>query len=126
MDKYRDLINMLFRAREWSRKTFGEGMRTEGVINHIKSELKEIKKDPKALEEWIDVAILAFDGASRAGYSPAEIALGIEAKYEKNFLREWPEPGPEDTPVYHVKEIKQGGLLSRAIHKFILGETKDE
>lgn len=53
------------RAMEWSEKTFGPGMRTEGITAHIRKELLEIEEDPNSLEEWIDVMILAFDGAWR-------------------------------------------------------------
>jgi hypothetical protein len=55
--------------REWSEATFGPGVRTLGVTNHIRKELEEIEKDPHDLNEWTDVIILAFDGAWRSGHN---------------------------------------------------------
>lgn len=86
-----DLIHHLDRAREWSRKTFGPGDRAHGVLDHIRSELDEIAEDPSDLEEWIDVVILALDGAWRQGYSSLEIAEALEAKQTKNENRDWPD-----------------------------------
>lgn len=91
--------------REWSEKTFGPGLRTLGVTNHIRKELSEIEDDPTDLNEWIDVVILGFDGAWRSGHKPEEIMEALHAKWEKNRLRKWPDwrLAPEDTPIEHVK-----------------------
>lgn len=98
-----DLITHLKRQREWSAHTFGPGNRTAGVIDHIRKELKEIEESPLDLSEWIDVAILAFDGAWRAGYSPEEIASALVAKQAKNEARTWPDwrTMPEDKAIEH-------------------------
>lgn len=55
------------RQRAFSQKTFGPGQRVKGLCSHIRKELREIEKAPTDLEEWIDVIILALDGAWRAG-----------------------------------------------------------
>jgi len=81
----------IYKQREFSEKTFGPGQRTDGVIDHIKKELKEIKAQPTDLEEWIDVVMLALDGAWRAGHSPEEIATQLENKLIKNMCRQWPD-----------------------------------
>lgn len=86
-----DLIKHLHRQRDWSQRTFGPGDRTEGVLDHIRKELEEIEAEPGDLSEWIDVAILAFDGAWRSGYSPEQIVEALVAKQEKNESREWPD-----------------------------------
>lgn len=86
-----NLTAHLHRQREWSAKTFGPGKRTEGVLDHISKELLEIKADPLDLEEWVDLILLALDGAWRAGYSPEEITAAIIAKLEKNMKRKWPD-----------------------------------
>lgn len=86
-----DLVAHLKRARAFSLKTFGPGQRTAGVIDHITKELEEIRDAPDSLEEWVDVMILAMDGAWRAGYTPEEIALGLERKQAKNEARQWPD-----------------------------------
>jgi hypothetical protein len=74
----------LVRQRTWSEKTFGPGPRAAGVVDHISKELVEILHNPGDLTEWIDVAILALDGAWRAGYSPEQIIAALVAKQTKN------------------------------------------
>lgn len=81
----------LARQAAFSLKTFGPGMRTAGVCDHIRKELKEIEADPSDLREWIDVVILALDGAWRCGGSPEQIIDGIIAKQAKNEGRNWPD-----------------------------------
>ena len=87
----------------WSRATFGEGPRPNGVCDHIAKELDEIRKAPDDLSEWVDVITLAFDGASRAGYSYDDIVKELNRKQTVNFLRKWPAPTSEDKAVEHIK-----------------------
>lgn len=58
-----------------------------------------------SLSEWIDVAILALDGAWRAGYSPSEIISALVAKQTKNESRQWPDwrTAPTDKAIEHVR-----------------------
>lgn len=86
-----DLVDHLYRQRRFSENTFGPGQRTAGVIDHIRKELKEIEAAPQDVEEWVDVILLALDGAWRAGFSPEEIAAALKAKQEKNEARQWPD-----------------------------------
>lgn len=86
-----DLVAHLERQRAFSAKTFGPGARTAGVVDHIRKELCEIEADPADISEWVDVVILAFDGAWRAGWEPAEIVKAIVAKQTKNEARTWPD-----------------------------------
>lgn len=86
-----DLISHLARQIAFSKRTFGPGARLEGVIDHIARELIEVRESGGALEEWVDVIILAFDGAWRSGASPAQIVAAIVAKQEKNEVRKWPD-----------------------------------
>lgn len=88
---------------EWSRKTFGNKKRTIGITKHIRKELDEILNDPDGLEEWIDVVILALDGAWRAGYSPLDIVRQLEIKQEINFNRKWPPIPKPDEVSEHIK-----------------------
>lgn len=81
----------LARQRAWSEKTFGPGKRTEGIVNHIKFELDEILADPLDIMEWVDVIILALDGAWRAGWEPQEIITAIKQKQLINEQRDWPD-----------------------------------
>lgn len=104
-----DLIAHIERQRDWSLRTFGPADRgVAGVIDHIRKELKEIEAAPADLEEWVDVIILAIDGAHRAGHSPQAIAGGIAAKQAKNEARQWPdwrtiEPGKA---IEHVRALE--------------------
>ncbi len=81
----------LARQREFSERTFGPGSRTDGVIDHIRKELREIEAAPDDLSEWVDVVILALDGAWRAGHGPQQIIDAIVAKQAKNEARTWPD-----------------------------------
>lgn len=100
-----DLVSHLYRQRDWSSKTFGPGARTEGVIAHIRKELSEIEQSPNDLEEWVDVVLLALDGAWRAGNEPEEIAAALREKQDKNKMRDWPDWKTSDPngPIEHVK-----------------------
>lgn len=91
--------------REWSRQTFGPGARTAGVLDHIRKELKEIEDNPTDVKEWVDVIILAFDGAWRAGWEPDEIIRAIQAKQRENEARSWPDwrTMSEDVAIEHVR-----------------------
>ena len=86
-----DFMQHLQHQREWSIKTFGPGERSQGIVDHIRKELDEIETSPFDLTEWIDVVILALDGAWRAGYSPDEIIAALVAKQAKNESRKWPD-----------------------------------
>jgi hypothetical protein len=107
-----DLARHLERQRTFSERTFGPGGmgeaggRERGLIDHIQRELREIAENPNDTEEWIDVAILAFDGAWRTGASSEQIAALLVAKQAKNERRRWPdwrtaEPG---RAIEHVRE----------------------
>jgi hypothetical protein len=86
-----DLIAHIYRQRAFSRATFGPGARLQGVVDHIRKECGEIERKPSDLFEWIDVILLAIDGAWRAGHTPEQIAAAIGAKQGKNELRDWPD-----------------------------------
>lgn len=86
-----DLIGHLYRQRAFSHATFGPGLRTQMVSDHIKKELVEIADKPRDLNEWVDVILLAMDGAWRTGAPPEEIANAIARKQDKNEKREWPD-----------------------------------
>lgn len=106
--KKRDLVAILQRQCKFSEETYGPGPRVDGVIAHITKELEEIRKDPSDITEWIDVCILAFDGAWRnAGKTPQEIYEAYVAKLEKNMARKWPDWRTADPnkPIEHVRGI---------------------
>lgn len=86
-----DFTKHLWRQRTFSARTFGPGPRTEGVCDHIMKELNEILDNPTDLEEWIDVVILALDGAWRTGATPEQIIEALVVKQTKNEGRKWPD-----------------------------------
>jgi hypothetical protein len=102
-----DLVAHLYRQREFSLRTFGPGARTAGVLDHIGKELGEIAKKPDDVTEWMDVVLLALDGAWRAGHSPEEIVAALAAKQTKNEARNWPDwrTAPTDRAIEHVKDV---------------------
>lgn len=93
---------------EWSRATFGPGDRTEGVVDHIRKELEEVLANPH-LSEWVDVIILALDGAWRSGASPEQIIAAIVAKQKTNEARKWPDwrTAPPGVAIEH-REREEG------------------
>lgn len=101
-----DLVTHLHRQKEFSDRTYGPGSRPKAVIDHIRKELVEIEKEPTDLYEWIDVMILAMDGAWRAGYSPEEIATALDAKQTKNENRKWPDwrTHDPDKAIEHIRD----------------------
>ena len=101
------------RQIEWSRKTFGPGKRTGGILQHIRKELAEIEAQPADLSEWIDAVILAMDGYWRHGGTAQSFMPDLLAKQAKNFSREWPTPTSEDMAVEHVRESVAGSEDTR-------------
>lgn len=97
-----DLEAHLKKQMAFSHATFGPGERTEGVIDHIRKELKEVERANGESDEWVDVVILALDGLTRRlaycngerrdANQVAELACRIiEGKQTRNEEREWPD-----------------------------------
>ena len=95
----------LHRQRLFSERTFGPGPRDAGIVAHIRKELIEIEAKPDDLSEWIDVVILALDGAWRAGYTADDIIHALVFKQTKNEGRSWPDwrTLPHDSAIEHVR-----------------------
>jgi hypothetical protein len=112
------LVAHLVRQIGFSQKAFGPGLRTCGILDHIAKELKEVAEKPHDLSEWIDVAMLALDGAwrhaIRDGVSDQEIAQQVvdtlQAKLAKNEKRDWPDWRllGEDKAIEHKRDKEAG------------------
>jgi len=104
-----DLIAHLHRQRRFSAKTFGPGPRSAAIIDHLCKELREIEAAPAYVYEWVDVVLLALDGAWRAGFEPNEIAFAIATKQLRNEDRDWPDwhTANPDKAICHVRELEQ-------------------
>jgi len=98
-----ELAEYFERQIAWSRETFGPALRTKGVIDHIRKELREIEQDPHDLSEWIDVVILAMDGFWRHGGEASALLPALVAKQRKNMARTWPDwrGMSEDSAIEH-------------------------
>lgn len=101
-----DLVEHVRRQQAFSERTFGPGPRTRGILDHIRKELIEIEKSPIDLEEWVDVVLLALDGAWRAGHNPEMIASAVRDKLTANEKRQWPDwrTADPDRAIEHVRE----------------------
>lgn len=97
-----DLYAWLRQHILWSMETFGDGARTEGLCKHIEKECNEVRASPNDIMEWIDIIILACDGAWRAGYSAREICLALQQKQLINQERQWVRT-PENEPTEHTR-----------------------
>lgn len=94
------------RQQIWSENVFGPGDRLEGVLKHITKEVQEVRDgEGNDLFEWIDVIILAIDGAWRSGFEAHEIARALTLKQEVNELRRWPNwrERPLDESIEHKR-----------------------
>lgn len=106
MIEYENFVDFIERKKQFSLKTFGPGQRVSGIIDHIKKELIEIQENPNDLMEYIDVMLLAMDGAWRAGFSANEIAQALYKKQEILESRTWPDYRTIDQnkAITHIKE----------------------
>ena len=96
----------LDRQRAWSTETFGPGARTQQIIAHIRQELEEIAENPADVTEWLDVVILALDGAWRTGLGSQEVLDALAAKRDRNEARTWPDwrTIPSTEPIRHLTD----------------------
>lgn len=122
-----DLVAHIERAITFSQNTFGPGARSKGIVAHMRKELGEIEADPLDVTEWIDVMILAIDGAWRALDAKAtlegdlpppprrlawEIVETLDGKQARNKARTWPDwrTASPDQPIEHDRTGEtQGG-----------------
>ena len=86
-----DLIAYLHHHEAFSEKTFGPGHHTKELLAHLHKEIRELEATPLDLDEWLDVALLALDGALWAGFAPEDIARALIAKQQLNENATWPD-----------------------------------
>lgn len=123
--KQKTLREIVIDQQTFSQKTFGPGIRTKGIVAHIRKELKEIEQAPFDLSEWADVVLLALDGAWRHGYTPEEIVNAIVDKQRINRQREWCIDMDPDKPVKHIKcELRKCHACNLMLVYMKCGESK--
>ena len=100
-----DLISHLVRQHEFSINTFGPGKRVDSLLDHISKEIIEVHESAGALSEWIDIVILALEGALRSVDSALEVALALEAKQRVNEGRRWPDwrSAQDNKAIEHIR-----------------------
>lgn len=100
-----DLQQHLIRQMVFSKATYGPGTRTNGVLDHIKKEVEEVRESGGSADEWVDLVILALDGLTRQlsfcnggdhrTARSSEIAQTacnmIVGKQDRNENRTWPD-----------------------------------
>jgi len=99
---FTDLVN---RQRTWSTTQFGESVDLPRILNHITEATGDVEKEPARLHNWIDIVLLAMDGAWRAGHSPKEVVQAIQDVQVRNIMRDWQNPGdlPIGEPIKHIR-----------------------
>jgi hypothetical protein len=109
-----DMNEYIKKQIDWSHRTFGPGERNAGVLEHIRKEIEEVESDPDDVMEFVDIVILAVDGAWRRlvhqGLSPTEAARRVThlltEKQITNINRKWPDwrTVPQGTAVEHIRD----------------------
>lgn len=60
------LHSHLLRQMAFSHATYGPGERQDGLIDHLRKELREMKEAGGDPTEWVDIVILGLDGLTRS------------------------------------------------------------
>lgn len=106
--------NYIAEQAAWAEATFGpRHLRgPHGPLDHLKKELVEVEENIYDLEEWSDILILGFDGATRAGHSPQEIIDCVLNKFEKNKERDWPDWRGRDLmkAIEHIRDKEKNDV----------------
>ncbi len=113
--------DFLVRQSDWAERTFGPGPRTEELLKHIEKEIIEVRDSGGVAEEWVDIALLALNGAVRSGSSPFMVLCLLLAKQDLNEQRTWPDwclavPGE---PQEHVRDEDRTGFTDDQIIEMI-------
>ena len=102
------LVEIIIWQKEFSAKTFGAHLQLPGLIKHLKKEIAEIEATSGAdLMEWVDLILLAIDGAWRnTGASAEEITAAILRKQSINRGRRWPDMRDvrDGEPAEHIRD----------------------
>lgn len=103
-----NLKEYLYQQRTWSLKTFGPGYSIQRILDHMRKEIAEVESAPSSeqLGEWVDLILLAFDGAWRSGAGVSDICEAIQRKQQINESREWPDwrVADKDKAIEHVRK----------------------
>lgn len=120
----------------WSHAIFGPGVRTQGVVDHIRKELVEVLEGGGESAEWVDVVILALDGLTRQlAYCNgkradpavvAEVAVKmIVGKQTRNEARVWPDWRTAD-PNKAIEHVRAPASEGARFVGMTLDEVEDQ
>jgi hypothetical protein len=101
-----NLASFIKSQRAFSLKTFGDKYDAKRITAHIRKELLEVEESGD-LSEWVDVILLALDGAWRSGASPEKICAALIGKLKINRARKWPDWRKVNNgqPIEHIGEV---------------------
>lgn len=123
------IVENLHRQAAFSKATFGPGVRTEGVLDHISKEIEEVRNADsfeERVDEWADLVILSLDGLIREikynspsaksmdFLSVASVAWSkIQNKQCRNELRDWPDWRTQD-PNKAIEHVRSSNESNKA------------
>lgn len=96
-------------------KKFGDLVPEESMLNHIASEVQEVRDEPDdtKYEEWVDLVLLSTHGLLRALTENGDLnseraidlaqaaAVALLTKTAINETRTWVKPSSPDMPIEH-------------------------
>lgn len=105
-DTLREFADWMANREAWSRDAFGTNQE-RGPIGPAKHLIKEANEFIDAHEQYesslgeiADIIFLAFDIATRSGYTFSEVVEALQNKLTINRSREWPKGNPNE-PIEH-------------------------
>lgn len=99
----------------WSARTFGTDRKPMSIIKHLRKELEELQQKPDDILEYVDIIILAADGAFLCQYTPNQVVEAL-----MNTLGEKPDDGEPNCGYYdsilHVCNLAEHLFLNPSQH----------
>ena len=86
---------------EWAKNTFPRS-KTENHLNHLLTEVEELREDPKDILEYADCFIILLHVARQHGITVDLIQDAVKIKMEINKRRTWSEPD-ETGRITHIE-----------------------
>lgn len=87
---------------EWQDVTLGDVETFDGILNHLKKEVDEIRGQPGDVSKFADAYILLNVAAKKAGHSMSSVLSASVTKHKINLKRDWGPPN-EDGFSEHIK-----------------------
>lgn len=80
-----NLTDYLTAQNAWSARTF-PNQTPLSTVRHVEKELVEIRKKPRDIIEWIDVATLSFSGAYIGHHKPDAVAAELGKQLQVHYV----------------------------------------